>query len=98
MDTIRWNCCDNFKNSIYLKRELNDFGAAVARAVKDALQGLEEDGKLIVIENLNLTVRYASGGGAVSCETYVSDKAKIVLDPNHLDNFLKEMERIKTDG
>ena len=38
--------------------------------IEEIIKKLRHEDKLLVIENLNITVRVASGGGAVSCEVY----------------------------
>lgn len=72
----------------YHQNEANRMGQAVSAAVKSALEELET-GKLIVVENLNISIRYATGGGAVSCDTHVSGEAKLTVEPDQLGEFIK---------
>ncbi len=74
----------------YERQQVNRLGQAVSTAVKAALEQLET-GKLIVVENLNISIRYATGGGAVSCDTHISGEAKLTVEPDQLGKFIKSV-------
>ena len=47
-----------------------EFTSDIKRAIEEVIRKLGKEDKILFVEHLNITVRLASGGGAVSCETY----------------------------
>lgn len=55
---------DSSSYELEIRREREGIGRMAAESVTEALRALAEDGRAVIVQNLNVTVNYASGGGA----------------------------------
>ena len=48
----------------------------IETAIEEIIRKLKDEDKILFVEHLNITIRIARGGGAVSCEVYHANGKK----------------------